>query len=122
MQAVPEQAESEGFRAASGKQAFVALEAKYLRKPPTERRREPRHPLHTNVRLWLDDATKQDCATIDLSQDGVGVFCQQYIQPGTEVRIGFPSLDERLLVKGVVRESLYLDGAYHHIGIEFEAA
>ena len=122
MQAIPEQPESEGFRAASGKQAFVALEAKYLQKPSTERRRQPRHPLRANVKLWLDDATERDGVTIDLSQGGVGVLCQRYIRPGTDVRVGFPSLHERLVVKGVVRESLYLDGVYHHIGIEFEAA
>lgn len=110
--------ESGGFRAASARQAFAALTAKYLREDTADRRDDIRHPLWTNILLWLDDSAEPECVSTDFSANGVGLFCKQYIQPGTHVRIGFASLDDRLVVEGVVRHSIYLDGVYYHVGVQ----
>ncbi len=119
MQDVPYNAEPGGFRAASARQVFAALRAKYFREAGAERRGDTRHPLWTNVLLWLDDSDEPECVSTDISANGVRLFCKRYIEPGTNVRIGFASLDERLVVEGVVRHSVYLDGIYHHVGVEF---
>lgn len=119
MQAVPTETGLEGFKSASPSQIFEVLAAKYLNYSGDNRRREPRHPLHTNIRLWLDDAVEQACVSIDVSPGGLGVLCGLYIPPGTAVRIGFTSLDKRLVVAGVVRDSLFLDGDFHLVGIQF---
>lgn len=111
-----------GFRAASARQAFAALTAKYLRKADANRRDEIRHPLWTYVLLWMDDSDEPECVSTDFSQCGVGLFCKRYIQPGTRVRIGFASLEERPVVEGVVKHSVYLDGTYHHVGVQFVPA
>ncbi len=119
MQDVPDNAVPGGFRAASARRAFAALTDKYLREVSADRRGDTRQPLWTNVLLWLDDSNEPACVSTDISASGVSLFCRQSIQPGTQVRIGFASLDERLVVDGVVRHSVYLDGVYHHVGVEF---
>ncbi len=107
------------FRAASARQAFAALTDKYFPEASADRRDDTRHPLWTNVLLWLDDSDEPECVSTDISANGVRLFCKRYIELGTNVRIGFASLDERLVVEGVVRHSVYLDGTYHHVGVEF---
>ena len=119
MQNDPYIALPEGFRAASARQAFAALTDKYLHEAGTDRRGHTRHPLWTNVLLWLDDSDDSECVSTDISASGVRLFCKRYIEPGTQVRVGFATLDERLVVEGVVRHSVYLDGLYHHVGVEF---
>ncbi len=119
MQDDPYIAVPEGFRAAPARQAFAALTAKYFREAGADRRGDTRQPLWTNILLWLDDSDGPECVSTDISASGVSLFCRRYIQPGTQVRIGFVSLDERLVVEGVVRHSVYLDGTYHHVGVEF---
>ncbi len=119
MQDVPDNAVPGGFRAASARRAFAALTDKYLREVSPDRRGETRYPLWTNILLWLDDLADPECVSTDISASGVRLFCRRYIEPGTNVRIGFASLDERLVVEGVVRHSVYLDGTYHHVGVEF---
>ncbi len=96
-----------------------ALTDKYLHEAGTDRRGHTRHPLWTNVLLWLDDSDDSECVSTDISASGVRLFCKRYIEPGTQVRVGFATLDERLVVEGVVRHSVYLDGIYHHVGVEF---
>ncbi len=119
MQDDPYIAVPEGFRAASARQVFAALTAKYFREAGADRRSNTRHPLWTNILLWQDDSDEPECVSTDVSANGVRLFCKRYIEPGTNVRIGFASLDERLVVEGVVRHSVYLDGIYHHVGVEF---
>lgn len=119
MQGIPEGTGSQGFRAAPVSEAVAALKAKYVREARADARHDTRYSLWTNIKLWQNDEAESECVSTDVSESGLGVFCKQYIPPGIEVRVGFPSLDERPVVKGVVRHSLYLDGAYHHVGIEF---
>ena len=119
MQDVPSNAVPEGFQLASARQAFAALTDKYLHEAGTDRRGHTRHPLWTNVLLWLDDSDDPECVSTDISASGVRLFCKRYIEPGTQVRVGFATLDERLVVEGVVRHSVLLDDPYHHVGVEF---
>lgn len=116
---VPDNDEVGGFRVASARQLFTALTAKYSGKAETDRRGDIRHPLWMNVSLWLNDSAETECICIEISASGVRLFCKRHIQPGNRVRIGFASLDERLVVEGLVRRSAYLDGTYHHVGVEF---
>ncbi|MCZ6895919.1 MAG: hypothetical protein O7H40_17970 [Gammaproteobacteria bacterium] len=106
MQDVPYHAVPGGFRPASAREAFGALTDKYLREASADRRGDTRHPVWTNILLWLGDSDEPECVSTDISANGVRLFCKRYIQPGTNVRIGFASLDERLVVEGVVRHSV----------------
>ncbi len=110
---------TQGYQSTPVSETVAALKDKYLREVRDEARHETRYSLWTNVKLWLDDSGESECVSTDVSESGLGLFCKRYVPPGTVVQMGFPSLEGRLMVAGVVRHSLYLDGNYHHIGIEF---
>lgn len=109
----------QGFETAPVSETVAALMDKYLRQTRDDVRRETRYSLWTNVRLWPVDSGESECVSTDVSESGLGLFCRNYIPPGEAVQIGFTSLDKRLMVTGIVRHSLYLDGSFYHVGIEF---
>ncbi len=83
MQDVPYNAEPGGFRAASARQAFAALTAKYFREASADRRGDTRQPLWTNVLLWLDDSNEPACVSTDISASGVILIVRTH--PGQSV-------------------------------------
>ncbi len=60
-----------------------------------------------------------EVTTHDVSRGGIGVVLQQFLDPGTSVRIRFNSLPDRPVVNGVVANCTYIGGKQHRVGVQF---
>ena len=57
--------------------------------------------------------------TNDISQEGLSFLCPRLLRVGTQLSIRFQSLEDRPVLKCVVRNVVHLGGEYHRIGVEF---
>ena len=57
--------------------------------------------------------------TNDISQEGLSFFCPRLLHVETPLSIRFLTLEDRPVLKCVVRNVVHLGGEYHRIGVEF---
>ena len=57
--------------------------------------------------------------TNDVSQEGLSFLCPRILHIETPLAIRFEILEDRPVLKCVVRNVVHLGGEYHRIGVEF---
>jgi len=86
------------------------------------RRRLTRWPFPGQLQLWFKDSAGEEIQTFgtchNLNENGIGVNCERYIEPGMRVPIAIHQPEATYHGEGVVRHCT-TSGREYFIGIEF---
>ena len=102
--------------------AMSAREAARPSKNAPGKRRVPRWPFPGVVELWLPDQNgdpQHSLATsINLSLHGIGIRCDEPLEPGVEIEIAFHEPEVSFHGRAVVRHTTQIESDYL-IGLQF---
>lgn len=102
------------------------------RQPPSPGKRLRRHerhaccvPIAVHLEKVVLGATRELVIAAqmrDISAGGIGFTCDQYVKPGTAVRVMLDPTGEDVPLAGIVRHCELLAGQQYRVGVQFSGA
>ncbi len=124
----PPAEDSDGTRAtASPEELMFALNRRFRSRQDTGRvRRYARHPWRMRLKITLQEncdgvvyRLELMVTTCDVSANGFSFICKRFVHPAVILYSRFDTLPNRPVVKGIVRNCVYLESRDHRVGVEF---